>query len=109
MTLTNLDESLRHVLPITFYEVGVSDHRFYDRYWFSIIDPSGQLAIMVGMGLYPNLDVLDGFVCMLDASSGRQHNLRLSRALRPDIDRPGVGPLDIFPGEPYKSFRLQLG
>jgi hypothetical protein len=109
MTLTNMDESLRHVLPITFYEVGVSDHRFYDRYWFSIVDPNGQLAIMVGMGLYPNLDVLDGFVCMLDASSGRQHNLRLSRALRPDIDRAGVGPLDILPGAPYKSFRLHLG
>ncbi len=93
--LTKLDEILRHQLPTTFDHVGTSDPRFYDRYWFCAYDPAGELALITGMGLYANMNVMDGFVSLMtpkDGSSehaGRaadQHNFRFSRILRPGID-----------------------
>ena len=58
------------------------------------------------MRLYQNNDVLDGFVCLRHA--GRQHNIRLSRRLRPDMDHFGVGPLRIEIVEPMRTLRLVL-
>ena len=62
--LSGLDETLRHQLPTTFDHVGTSDPRFYDRYWFCCYDPAGELAVISGMGLYNNMNVLDGFVAL---------------------------------------------
>ena len=114
--LTKLDETLRHQLPTTFDHVGTSDPRFYDRYWFCAYDPAGELALITGMGLYANMNVMDGFVSLMtpkDGSSehaGRaadQHNFRFSRILRPGIDDAAVGPLSIEIIEPYRRARLR--
>ena len=58
------------------------------------------------MRLYQNNDVLDGFVCL--RHQGRQHNIRLSRRLRPDMDHLGVGPLRLEIVEPMEVVRLVL-
>ena len=122
MPLGNLDETLRHQLPQAFDTVGTSDPRFFDRYWFSCYDPAGAITMILGMGLYSNMNVLDGFVaCQVpqegagvtlagadvtqSAQSGTpttQRNFRYSRALRPDLDHTGVGPLKIEILEPFK-------
>lgn len=85
MPLTRLDETLRHQIPTTFDHVGTSDPRFFDRYWFSCYDPAGSLTMIIGVGLYMNMNVFDGFVaCPVprDDGGGNQRNFRFSRALR---------------------------
>lgn len=116
--LTDLDETLRHQLPTTFDHVWTSDPRVYDRYWFSCYDPAGELAVIIGMGLYNNMNVLDGFVSLQQPNGpnesstpgapARQWNYRVSRSLRPAIDRMTVGPLAIEILEPFKKARLVI-
>ncbi len=111
MPLGNLDETLRHQLPQTFDTVGTSDPRFFDRYWFSCYNPSGAVTMILGMGLYSNMNVLDGFVaCQVPQADGgtTQRNFRYSRALRPNIDHPGVGPLAIEILEPFKRVGIAV-
>ncbi|MGZ8752071.1 MAG: hypothetical protein ACXW1S_03735 [Acidimicrobiia bacterium] len=113
--LTGPDETLRHQLPTTFDHVGTSDPRFYDRYFFGVHDPDGRLSLHIGLGLYTNMNVMDGYVAALvphrpDASdpASNQHNLRLSRALRPDIDTIGIGSYVIEILEPFRRARVSL-
>jgi hypothetical protein len=107
--LTALDETLRHQIATTFDHVGSSDHRFFDRYWFGVYDPQGGLALVCGMGLYANMNVLDGYCAVQAPRAGggvEQHNFRLSRALRPNLDEHAVGPLRVEVVEPYQRIRL---
>jgi hypothetical protein len=107
--LTTLDETLRHQIATTFDHVGTSDHRFFNRYWFGVYDPAGRMALACGMGLYMNMNVLDGFVAIQAPRKGggvEQHNFRVSRALRPDVDSTTVGPLSIEILEPFERIRL---
>jgi hypothetical protein len=107
--LTTLDETLRHQLPTTFDHVWTSDPRFYDRVWFCCYDPAGSLALITSVGLYANMNVMDGFVSLMvpRADEGAdQHNFRFSRALRPNIDEVAVGPLSVEILEPFERIRL---
>ncbi len=107
--LTALDETLRHQIPTTFDHVGTTDHRFFDRYWFGVYDPAGRMALVCGMGLYVNMNVLDGFCALQlprDGGGVEQHNFRLSRALRPNLDEAKVGPLSVRIEEPFQRIRL---
>ena len=79
--LTALDDTLLHQAPLPFEFVASSDHRFYDRYWFEAIAPDGSAGVLISMGRYPNMNVLDGFVTA--QTEGRQYNVRFSRQLRP--------------------------
>src|SRR5215217_2507613 len=69
-------------------------------------DVGGNVALTSNVRLYQNNDVLDGFVCI--RHEGRQHNIRLSRRLRPDMEQFGVGPLRIEILEPMRTVRLVL-
>jgi hypothetical protein len=102
--LTALDDALWHQIPSTFDHVGTSDPRFFDRYWFAIYSPENELAMQVTMGSYSNMNVLDAGAVVLTGS--KQHNLRVSRALRPRFV-PAVGPLRITPVEPMRVLRLE--
>src|SRR5262245_51139792 len=108
--LTKLDETLRHQLPTTFDHVGTSDPRFYDRYFFGVHDPAGSMVVHLGIGLYSNMNVMDGYVAVQtpegDGGGALQHNARVSRALRPDIDTVAVGPLHIDVLEPFERARI---
>jgi hypothetical protein len=109
--LSALDETLRHQLPTTFDHVWTSDPRQFDRYWFSAYDPAGRAQLICGMGLYSNMNVQDGFAALMlpraDGSGVDQHNFRVSRALRPDIDETRVGPLSIEIAKPYQQMKLR--
>jgi len=104
--LTGLDETMRHQAPLTFSQVASTDHRFFDRVWFCAYHPEGTVGLITGMGSYTNMNVLDGFAAI--QRSGRQHNVRLSRALRPAVDHMGVGPLRVEVVEPLQVLRLVL-
>ncbi len=104
--LSHLDETLLHQAPWPFRMAGVSDHRFFDRYWFEALDPTGNLALISGMGVYKNTGVVDGYVAIQHA--GRQHNLRWSRPLGSDLADLSLGPLSVEILEPFRRLRLVL-
>ncbi|HEV8297837.1 MAG TPA: hypothetical protein VGQ20_11085 [Acidimicrobiales bacterium] len=101
--LSELDDTLWHQLPTTFDHVGTSDPRFFDRYWFAVYEPEGRGALQFTLGVYNNMNVVDGgFVVIHD---GRQHNLRVSRSLRPRFDTT-CGPMRVEMVRPFEQFRL---
>ncbi|MDP9429479.1 MAG: hypothetical protein M3Q47_11655 [Actinomycetota bacterium] len=103
--LTPADDSLWHQLPTTFDHVHTSDPRFFDRYWFAAYEPAGHGALQLTLGAYNNMDVMDaGFVVVHD---GRQHNLRVSRSLRPRFV-PVCGPVQVHVLRPLESFELTV-
>jgi hypothetical protein len=103
--LTALDECLWHQLPTTFDHVGTSDPRFFDRFWFAVYAQDGSAAFQHALGVYNNMDVVDGG-CVIIAD-GRQHNARFSRALRPQFTYE-CGALQVEVLEPLKRFRVRL-
>ena len=103
--LTPLDESPWHQSPTTFDHVVTSDPRFFDRLWFAASDRRGQSALQFTLGVYQNMNVVDGgFVAIVD---GRQYNLRVSRELRPRYVHD-CGPLRIEAVEPLQRLRLGI-
>lgn len=103
--LTTLDDSPWHQLPTTFDHVGTSDPRFFDRLWFAASDRVGEGALQFTMGVYQNMNVVDGGVVFI--AGGRQHNLRVSRSLRPRYES-NCGPLAIEVREPMKRIGLSV-
>src|SRR6516225_7896188 len=100
-----MDEQLNHQTSQPFRVAGTTDHRFYDRHWFEAIHPSGEVLMIAGCGIYKNLGVCDGFLCV--KYDQRQHNVRVSRPLGAAIV-PTVGPLSIEVIEPFRRIRLAL-
>ena len=101
--LTHLDDSPWHQLPTTFDHVSTSDPRFFDRLWFAASDREGGGALQFTLGVYQNMNVVDGgFVFIND---GVQHNLRVSRQLRPRYEMSS-GPLRLEVREPLRRIGL---
>jgi hypothetical protein len=104
--LTGLDEHPLHQITQSFAGVAGSDPQWNDGHYVCFCDRDGRVCITSNVRLYQNNDVLDGFVCL--RHDGRQHNIRLSRRLRPDVDHYGVGPLRIEIVEPMLALRFVL-
>jgi hypothetical protein len=109
MTLSPLDESMLHQMPLTFEQSGTSDHRFFDRMILGAFHPDGEAAFIVGMGVYKNMNVIDGFV-MAQSHSRRQYNVRFSKALRPVSQSLAtrIGPLESNPITPLERIHVSL-
>jgi hypothetical protein len=103
--LDPLDEQLNHQTPRPFRVAGTTDHRFYDRHWFEAVAPLGDVLIISGCGVYKNMGVCDGFLCV--KHEGRQYNVRVSRPLGDHL-LPEAGPLAIAVVEPFRRMRLSL-
>lgn len=104
--LIGLDEHPLHQITQSFAGVAGSDPQWNDGHYVCLCDVDGNVCLTSNVRLYQNNDVLDGFVCV--RHRGRQHNIRLSRRLRPDLDHYGVGPLRIEIVEPMRTLRFVL-
>ena len=76
--LTPLDDYLVHQTPDTVDHVATSDRNFYDRYYFNCHDLTGDTFLVVAMGAYPNLGVIDAFATAVQRNE-RQFVVRASR------------------------------
>ena len=56
-----LDEYPIHQAPLSLRYVGSSDRNFYDRCYFNAHDRTGDLFLITGLGVYPNLGVTDAY------------------------------------------------
>jgi hypothetical protein len=85
--------------------MATSDRNAYDRYYFNAHDRSGSVWLVAGLGIYPNLGVIDGFVSIRHGD--HQVTVRASDALDGhDRLAPSVGPIAIEVVEPLERLRL---
>ncbi len=103
--LTPLDDYLAHQIPEAFDAVGTTDRNFFDRYYFNCHDLGGKVFMVFGMGVYPNLNVIDAFVSIV--YEGKQHVIRTSRLLNGDRKNTAVGPLSVEVIEGLRTLRLR--
>jgi hypothetical protein len=103
--ITAWDDLLIHQTIATMAHVESSDPRWHDRHWFHLGDIQGEVLLGVGMGVYPNLDVMDGLaVAIVD---GAQYNVLVSRELGRDRYTQ-VGPLRIDVERGLRTLHLSL-
>jgi hypothetical protein len=94
-----------HQVAETIRHVGTSDRNFYDRYYFNMHASSGELFMVMGMGVYPNLGVQDAFAVV---RRGTEHRVvRASRELGDRMDTT-VGPFRVEVVEPLRKLRFVL-
>lgn len=106
-TLSRADEFLTHQVPYPHAMVGSSDPNWRERYWISLHDVARQDFILsAGFGKYPNQDVMEA--CAMAQCGTVQHNLRVSRQLRPRVDTMQVGPFSVEVIEPLKTLRFEI-
>ena len=104
--LIGMDEYPFHQIVESFAGAATGDPSWNDGHYFGVTDHAGNVSLTASLRLYPNNDVLDGFVCL--RHRGRQYNVRVSRRLRPEIDVLRVGPLSLEIIEPMRRVRLTL-
>jgi hypothetical protein len=107
--LIGLDETLHHQTSEPFATPATSDHRFFDRYWFSGMSPDGSVAFFSGTGRYPNMGSRDAFLNVVRGN--RQHNQRTAAPLETTADTDPqtarVGALKVTVLEPFRRLILQ--
>jgi hypothetical protein len=83
---------------------GTSDRNFYDRCYFNAHDRTGDIFVITGLGVYPNLGVIDAYATV--RRGNRQATVRMSDALGEDRMQQSVGPYRIEVVEPLRRIRL---
>lgn len=104
MKPVELDEYPVHQVPLSMARAGTSDRNFYDRYYFNAHDRTGNVFLVCGFGVYPNLGVVDGFVTIRVGDT--QTVARFSDALDNRSLRTEVGGLKIEVLEPLQRLRI---
>ena len=99
-----LDDYPIHQAPLSMQFPITGDRGFYDRCYFNAHDRTGSIFLITGLGVYPNLGVIDAY-----ASVGRGQRLvsvHASDALGDDRLNQRVGPYRIEVLEPLQRIRL---
>lgn len=104
--LVQADEFLNHQIINTFGTVGSSDLSWTEKIWCSLARRDGSLQVDLGIGKYPNRNVLDGFAGI--SRGVEQWTVRASRDLSMDPDRIGVGAIRYEIIEPLRKVRFIL-
>src|SRR5205823_3940864 len=99
-----LDEYPLHQVPLSLEHPATSDPNFYDRCYFNGHDRTGDIFLITGMGVYPNLGVIDAYATVRRGDT--QFTVRASDALGSDRMQMEVGPYRVEVLEPLQSIRL---
>lgn len=99
-----LDEFPVHQVAASLAQVGPSDRNFYDRSYFNAHDRDGGTFLITGLGVYPNLGVIDAYATL--RRGDRQWAVHFSDALTDDRLAQRVGPYRIDVLEPLQRLRV---
>src|SRR5215218_7062254 len=99
-----LDEYPLHQAPLSMAYPTTSDRNFYDRCYFNAHDRTGNLFLITGLGVYPNLGVIDAYATL--RTGDEQVAVRMSDALGTDRLDQKVGPYRIEVVEPLEKIRI---
>ena len=104
---SQFDDALIHQNYGTIDNVVDDDPRWFDRFYLNIQAADGSLSLAQGIGVYPNMKVMDGFG--LISTPDWQVNVRASRELvSGDRDKMDVGPVHARILEPMARWRFWL-
>jgi len=99
-----LDEYPIHQAPLSLQFPVSSDRNVYDRCYWNAHDRSGEMFLVTGLGVYPNVGVIDAYATVRDGD--RQVTVRMSDALGDDRMDQQVGPYRIEVVKPFEELRL---
>ncbi|HUJ07917.1 MAG TPA: hypothetical protein VLX31_17565 [Streptosporangiaceae bacterium] len=99
-----LDEYPIHQTPLPLSRVATSDRNFYDRCYFNLHDRSGEIFGVTGLGVYPNLGVIDAYAAIRRGT--RVWSVRFSDALAERGLEQQVGGYRIEVLDPLRELRL---
>jgi hypothetical protein len=100
-----LDEYPVHQVPLSMKHVATGDRNAYDRCIFQVFDHQGRALLILGLGVYPNVGVIDAYATLRVGDT--LHAVRASDALDDDTRMAmAVGPLRILVERPLKDFVL---
>ncbi len=100
-----LDEFPIHQAPLSMQFMVSSDRNFYDRCIYQAHDRTGDVLLITGLGVYPNLGVIDAYASV--RRGDRQVVVRTSDALGDDRLEQRVGPIRIDVIEPLQRLHLR--
>lgn len=104
--LTEFDDYFIHQTVDTIDHVANGDPRFQDRLYFNVHGHSDAFLLNMGIGAFPNQNVMDGYVCA--AVGTKQYNVRFSRPLDHDRWKMFAGPMHLEILEPMKRWHVWL-
>jgi len=99
-----LDEYPIHQAPVSMRYVATSDRNFYDRCYFNAHDRTGDIFLVTGLGVYPNLGVIDAYATV--RKGDHQWAVRCSDALDDRSMNAAVGPYRVEVQEPLQRVRV---
>jgi hypothetical protein len=99
-----LDEYPIHQAPLPMRYTATSDRNFYDRCIFQGVDHEADAYFITGLGVYPNLGVIDAYATV--RRGDKQWAVRTSGRRPEDRLKQEVGPYRIEVIEPFKKLRL---
>jgi len=99
-----LDEYPIHQAPLSVRYPTTSDRNFYDRCYFNAHDRTGEVFLITGLGVYPNLGVIDAYATV--GRGTRYVTVRTSDALGDDRLSQAVGPYRIEVLDPLRRIRI---
>jgi hypothetical protein len=102
---TPLDEYPIHQTPLPMDRVAASDRNFYDRCYLNAHDRSGEVFLATGLGVYPNLAVIDAYAAA--RCGDRVWSVRFSDALVERSLEQRVGGYQIEVVEPLERLSLR--
>jgi len=99
-----LDEYPIHQTPLSMQFPASSDRNFYDRCYINCHDKTGEIFLITGFGIYPNLGIVDAYATVRVGDV--QHSVHISDALGDDRMNQQVGPYRIEVIEPLNVLRV---
>lgn len=99
-----LDEYPIHQAPLPMSRVASSDRNFYDRCYFNAHDRTGDIFLVTGLGVYPNLGVIDAYAAA--RTGDLVYSVRFSDALAQRSTEQRVGGYRIEVTEPLRRLHL---
>jgi hypothetical protein len=101
---TPLDEYPIHQAPLLIADMVSSDRNAYDRCYFNAHDRTGDIFLITGFGIYPNLGTMDAYASV--RRGDQMVTVRMSDALSNDRLNQAVGPYRIEVIDPLNVIRL---
>src|SRR5437867_3212258 len=99
-----LDEYPVHQVPLSMQYSASSDRNVYDRCYLNAHDRTGDIFLITGLGVYPNLGVIDAYATV--RRGDRQVSVQMSDALGDDRMKQEVGPYRIEVIDPLHELRV---
>jgi hypothetical protein len=105
--LSPLDDYPVHQSPAPVTAVTPDLPGFAERFYFNLLRPSGEIAAIIGGGVYPVRGVSECYACRFDGDV--QRNVRVWDALPTPGEEPAAGPFSFRCETPLKDWAVAVG